>query len=76
MDKASFRGTVGISQLEGTTESIFDSTFSSQTTTNPGQIRFFTIGAVTGGAVLVNGVFVSVRLNYETLFYARTILLI
>jgi len=71
-DRCRFRGSVDIAKLEGTTESMYDSTFSSQVTTNPIMLRFFNIGCSGVSNVFVKGVFLSVRLRYRCLFYART----
>jgi len=61
-DKCRFRGSVDISKFEGTTESIYDSTFASAVTANPSNVRYFNVGAGSS-AVFANGIFLSVRLR-------------
>jgi hypothetical protein len=69
-DRCVLSGYVDIAKLEGTTEAIYDSTFSAVTTTNPAQPRYFNIG-IGAPSVLVNGVTASVRLQFTVLFFAR-----
>jgi hypothetical protein len=70
-DRCRFKGKVDIARLEGTKEAIYDSTFASQVTTNPAQLRFFNVGFSGGTNILVNGVMNSSRFMYRTLFFAR-----
>jgi hypothetical protein len=73
-DKMRFRGTIDVAKLEGTREALYDSGFSSNVNTNPAMLRFFNVGFTGGTNVLVNGVMVSIRLRFKTLFSARAVI--
>jgi hypothetical protein len=71
MDKCSLNGLVNLPALEGSATYYQSNEFASLISTNPSTIRYFNIGA-SAPVVMVNGVFISVRLKYEVLFYRRT----
>jgi hypothetical protein len=70
-DNGTLRFTSTVARIEGSKSAYTDLLFSAVVNTNPTNTRWFNVGYITGGNVLVKGVFAVVRLAYEVQFTER-----
>jgi len=69
-DRTRLSGQLDLELFEGSPTYFTDTNYSSVINTNPVNTRFMNFGYISD-AVLVHGVFVSVKLSFRTLFYQR-----
>jgi hypothetical protein len=70
-DSGRMKFTSTIARIEGSKSAYTDLLFSAVVNTNPTNTRWYNVGYITGGNVLVKGVFAVVRLAYEVQFTER-----
>jgi len=70
-DKCLLRDRVDLAKMLGSKTLLWSDNYSSAVTTNPNSQLYFNIGFSSGGATTTKGLFVSARLQYRILFYAR-----
>jgi len=71
MDRCRLKGNIDLARFVGSKTLFNSDNFASTVLTNPNNLLWFNIGYATGGPATTKGVFVSVRLRYRVLMYAR-----